>query len=134
LLQELQQKTQDAGFVEWFAWNSGWNYYILIYTTVRHHDYELIASYHCYSWWTWWSDTLWATLIRLWLHLSCYHQTVVVENFSAIAIDACCVTWGLACSTRSGVPRISQTYSSYPAGTDILFDATEVHFHHLLSL
>jgi len=55
-------------------------------------------------------------------------------EISAIAIDACCVTWGLACSTRSGVPRISQTYSSYPAGTDILFDATEVCFHHLLSL
>ncbi|KAH9545106.1 hypothetical protein CY35_12G031900 [Sphagnum magellanicum] len=30
-------------------------------------------------------------------------------------------------STRSGVPRISQTYSSYPAGTDILFDATELY-------
>jgi len=30
-------------------------------------------------------------------------------------------------STRSGVPRINQTYSSYPAGTDILFDATELY-------
>ncbi len=28
----------------------------------------------------WWSDTLWVTLIRLWLHwLSCYCQIVVVE-------------------------------------------------------
>ncbi|KAG0577176.1 hypothetical protein KC19_5G136700 [Ceratodon purpureus] len=30
-------------------------------------------------------------------------------------------------STRAGVPRINQTYSSYPAGTDILFDATELY-------
>lgn len=43
--------------------------------------------------------------------------------------------WWIWCSTRSGVPRINQTYSSYPAGTDILFDATEVSYKsHLLHL
>jgi hypothetical protein len=37
-----------------------------------------MAACHCYLWWRWWSDTLWATLIRLWLHfLSCYLQNVV---------------------------------------------------------
>jgi hypothetical protein len=27
-----------------------------------------LFSSHCYSWWTWQSDTLWVTLIHLWLH------------------------------------------------------------------
>jgi hypothetical protein len=32
-----------------------------------------MAACHCRSWWRWWSVTLWATLMRLWLHsLSCY--------------------------------------------------------------
>jgi hypothetical protein len=39
----------------------------------------VMATCHCYSWWRWWSDTLWVSLIRLWLHsLSCYLQIVVV--------------------------------------------------------
>ena len=52
-------------------------------------------------------------------------------NFWMYVRDA----WWIWCSTRSGVPRINQTYSSYPAGTDILFDATEVSYKsHLLHL
>ncbi len=54
--------------------------YILIYT----HNPELISQWvvmsvdHCYLWWIWWSDTSWATCIRLWLHsLPCYVQRVV---------------------------------------------------------
>jgi hypothetical protein len=32
-----------------------------------------MAARHCRSWWRWWSITLWATLMRLWLHsLLCY--------------------------------------------------------------
>jgi hypothetical protein len=27
-----------------------------------------MAACQCYSWWKWWSDTLWVALIRLWLH------------------------------------------------------------------
>jgi hypothetical protein len=39
-----------------------------------------MAVCHCYSWWRWWSETLWATLIRLWLQpVSCYLQIVVEE-------------------------------------------------------
>lgn len=40
--------------------------------------------------------------------------------------------WWIWCSTRSGVPRMNQPYSLYPAGTDILFDATEVSYNCLL--
>ncbi len=33
----------------------------------------VMAARHCRLWWRWWSVTLWATLMRLWLHsLSCY--------------------------------------------------------------
>lgn len=54
----------------------------------------------------------------------CLHEL----NFWMYVRDA----WWIRCSTRSGVPRINQTYSSYPAGTDILFDATEVRYSSLL--
>ncbi len=37
-----------------------------------------MAARHCHSWWRWWSVTLWATLMRLWLHsLSCYLQLLL---------------------------------------------------------
>jgi hypothetical protein len=40
----------------------------------------IMAARHCSSWWRWWSDTLWATLIRLRLHsLWCHLQMVAVE-------------------------------------------------------
>jgi len=43
-------------------------------------QWVVMAACHCYLWWTWWSDTLWATLIRSWLHpLSCYPQIAFVE-------------------------------------------------------
>jgi hypothetical protein len=45
----------------------------------------VMAAHHCYAICNeqrWWSDTLWATLMRLWLHsLLCYLQIVVAENF-----------------------------------------------------
>jgi hypothetical protein len=28
----------------------------------------VLAANHCHPWWSWWSDTLWVTLIRFWLH------------------------------------------------------------------
>ncbi len=38
---------------------------------------KLLAALQCYWWWKWSSETLWATLIRLWLHsLSCYCWTM----------------------------------------------------------
>jgi hypothetical protein len=46
----------------------------------------VMAACCCCLWWRWWSDALWATLIRLWLHLlSCYLQIVVLEIFSVIS-------------------------------------------------
>jgi hypothetical protein len=48
-------------------------------------QWVVMAALHCYSWWRWWSDTLWATLIKLWLHsLSCYLQIDVCGDFSTI--------------------------------------------------
>jgi hypothetical protein len=46
-------------------------YCIIIYSstpTVRSWWLQLVAACHCYLWSMWWSDTLWATLIRLRLH------------------------------------------------------------------
>jgi hypothetical protein len=37
---------------------------------------------HCCSWWRWWSETLWVTLIKLWLHTLSSSNTGV---FSAIS-------------------------------------------------
>jgi hypothetical protein len=45
--------------------------YCIIYSsapTVRSWWLQWVAARHCYLWCRWWSDTLWATLIRLWLH------------------------------------------------------------------
>jgi hypothetical protein len=45
----------------------------------------VMAAHHCYAICNeqrWWSDTLWATLMRLWLHsMLCYLQIVNAENF-----------------------------------------------------
>jgi hypothetical protein len=41
-------------------------------------QWVVMSVHHCYLWWMWWSDTLWATWIRLWMHsLPCYLQRVV---------------------------------------------------------
>jgi hypothetical protein len=43
-------------------------------------QWVVIGASHCCSWWRSWFDTLWTTLIRLWLNSSsCYLQIVVVE-------------------------------------------------------
>jgi hypothetical protein len=43
-------------------------------------QWVVMAACHCYLWCRWWSDTLWATLIRFWLHLLlCYLQIAVLE-------------------------------------------------------
>jgi hypothetical protein len=59
------------------------DYYILIYSHcfwIWWSQQVIVAAHHCYSWWRWWSDTLWATLIKLWLHsLLCQIQIVGVE-------------------------------------------------------
>jgi len=65
------------------CWHSvALEYFILIYT----HDLDPMKSVDSHGSLSmlfaikWWSDTLWATLIRLWLHsLSCYFQIVIGE-------------------------------------------------------
>jgi hypothetical protein len=79
LLMEIQQKLRMQMYVEWFA-QKFWQ--IIVWLSTPH-----LADHHSYSWWRWWSDTLWATLIRLWPHsLSCYPQTVV-KSFLCNLID-----------------------------------------------
>jgi hypothetical protein len=59
----------------------------------------IMAARHCSSWWRWWSDTLWATLIRLQLHsLSCYFKWLLLRflcNFIDIDVSslACEKSW-----------------------------------------
>jgi hypothetical protein len=38
---------------------------VLIYTLVRSwwSQFRVMAARHCYSWWRWWSNTMWVTLI-----------------------------------------------------------------------
>ncbi len=58
----------------------GWLLYTMPTIRSRWTQWVVTAACHCYSWWRWWSDTLWMTLIRLWLHLLlCYVWIVVVE-------------------------------------------------------
>jgi hypothetical protein len=38
-----------------------------------------MTACHCYLWWRWWSDIMWATLIRLWLHSLWCHLQIVVK-------------------------------------------------------
>ncbi len=67
-------------YVEWFCPKVLADYCVLICT-------PHLADHLSYSWWRWWSDTLWATLIRLWPHsLLCYPQTVV-KSFLCNLID-----------------------------------------------
>ncbi len=75
-------ETQDADFVEWFAWHLGQIFILLSTPTVRSWRSQWVVrpAHHCFLWWRWWSDTLWVTLVRLWLHLlSCNLRTIVVE-------------------------------------------------------
>jgi hypothetical protein len=81
LLLEMQCKLSTF-IVQWFAQIFGWIIICLSTPTVRSWWSLLVvmAAHHCYSQWRWWSDTLWVTLIRLWLHpLLFHHQIVVVE-------------------------------------------------------
>jgi len=68
---------------QWFAWRFG---LIIVYLYTHTHCWDLMeslvvmAAYHCYLSWSWWSDTSWAIFIMLWLHsFSCYLQSFVVE-------------------------------------------------------
>ncbi len=65
------------------VWLKFWAGYTYVSTSTigsQWSPWVVMAAHHCYLWWRWWSDTLWATLIRLWLHsLLCCHQIVVVE-------------------------------------------------------
>jgi len=68
----------------WFAWDVGQIIIYLSTPTVRSWWilWVVMAACHCYSWWGWWFDALWAILIRLWLYsLSCHLQGVVLEFF-----------------------------------------------------
>ncbi len=72
-------------------------------------QWQWLSAHHCHTWWSWWSDTLWATLIRSWLHsLSCYLQDVV-ENylqfhnfflfgFLVFVARSCFMGWTFFCS------------------------------------
>jgi hypothetical protein len=75
LLQKLQQKTQDTDFVEWFAWNFGWNYYILIYT-------------HCQASWLWTHSILSLLFMMVWHFLSDSHKVMIA--FVMIPSNCCC--------------------------------------------
>jgi hypothetical protein len=59
------------------------DFYTLIYTPLsgaEEAQWVVRPAHHCFLWWRWWSDTLWVTLVRLWLHLlSCNLWTIVVE-------------------------------------------------------
>jgi hypothetical protein len=46
-------------------------------------QWVVMAAHPCYSWWWWRSDTLWASLIRLWPHsiLSCLCCEVFLQIF-----------------------------------------------------
>jgi hypothetical protein len=114
LLPEMQQKLRHN-----FLWTIYMNfladYDVCIYT--RH--WELMKSVVvmsaclCYSWWWWRSDTLWATLIRLWLHSSscCLQSNVLVISleshryvsgndgrlFNGIRLCRCCAKVGMHC-------------------------------------
>ncbi len=64
-------------FVSWFAQYFGQVIINISTPTVRSwwSQWGVMAAHHCYSWGRWWSDTLWATFRRLWLHsLFCYLQ------------------------------------------------------------
>jgi hypothetical protein len=66
----------------WFAWDVGQIIIYLSTPTVRSWwiQWVVMAACHCYYWWGWCFDALWAILIRLWLHsLSCHLQGVVLE-------------------------------------------------------
>ncbi len=55
----------------WFCPKSLANYYIFVYTRgkeLRKAMGESCNSLFYYWWWRWCFDTLWTTLIRLWLH------------------------------------------------------------------
>jgi hypothetical protein len=73
LLLEMQQKLRTHIFVEDFGQT-------IRYLSTLYIISLLIKSVGSHSRWSWWCDTLWVTLIRLWLcSLSCYLQIVVVE-------------------------------------------------------
>ncbi len=80
LLPEMQHKLSTF-IVQWFAQIlGGLLYAYLCPLSGADSQWVVMAAHHCYSQWRWWSDTLWVTLIRLWLHpLLFHHQIVVVE-------------------------------------------------------
>jgi hypothetical protein len=49
-------------------------------------QWVVIAAHHCYSWWRWWSDTLWVTLIGL-QHTHCHVSFKVLWNLLHNLID-----------------------------------------------
>jgi hypothetical protein len=65
-------------------------------TVVVDESVVVSTAHHCCLWWRWWSDTLWATLIWLWLHLFSlfYLQSCHCGDFSAIlSISASPQVW-----------------------------------------
>ncbi len=57
-------------------------------------QWVILTACHCYLWWRWWSDTLWATLSMSWPHaLSCYFRTVLVEISLQSHRPALCMGW-----------------------------------------
>jgi hypothetical protein len=78
----------------------------------------VMAACCCCLWWRWWSYALWATLIRLWLHLlSCYLWIVVLEMFSVISKiwsssfiskleDIQLESWMYMCTKHNSLPEV----------------------------
>jgi hypothetical protein len=80
------------------AWNCGLIIIYLPRPAVRSwwSKWGIMAACYCYSWWGWWSCTLWVTLIGFLPHSSlCYLQSVVGE-FLCNPIDVCICTIGYA--------------------------------------
>ncbi len=87
----MQQELQMQMLGLWFAWDVGQIIIYLSTPTVRSWWilWVVMAACHCYSWWGWWFDALWAILIRLWLYsLSCHLQGVVLEFFPVLYITS----------------------------------------------
>ncbi len=83
-------------FLEWFAWTFVHVAIYLCTPTVGswQRQWVIKAAHHCYSQWRWWSDTLWATLIRLWLYsLPCCLPFLCCGELCAIS-DICVLPQG----------------------------------------
>ncbi len=74
-----------------FAWNFGQINVLLLTATSGKWCGECVAMAAClyYSWWRWWSDTLWVMLIMLWLHLLYYVVEISLQFNKYVKLFDC---------------------------------------------